>query len=112
MRYYLLTKICIIHFVSNIFVLQKIQYEPYKALEQPFEFIMENGLVKALSVSQNLTNQEENLIKGILSSIQFDRSDKNVIGKYNSLLEEERVNAAYNKMEIDVTGNCEVSYFY
>lgn len=95
-----------------IFNLKDVKYEPYPAIEYPFSAQMKNGLVKELFVSKDMRVQEENIIKGMLSAIQYDISNGNLVDKRNTFINDDKTNGVYRKMETDVTGMCNVSFVF
>jgi len=87
-----------------------VQYQSYPAIEHPFEAKIENGLVSELIVSKETGVQEENLLKGLLSTLQFDTSSQRLQKRKESFLDEKNADGVYRKMETDVTGKCGTLY--
>lgn len=71
---------------------------------------MDKGLFVELMVSKGMGVAEQNLLKGLLSALQYDTSSHELVDSRNTFLNKDKTNGVYRKMEMDVTGMCNVSF--
>lgn len=77
-------------------------------MDKGFEVEMSGGIVKEVFVSKDMSMEDENLLKGILGSLQQDTSERNMVNEKQKFYDEGTISGSYKKMEEDVTGRCEV----
>lgn len=86
------------------------EYQSYPALEFPFKVRTEKGLFTELLVSKGMGVAEQNLLKAFFSALQYDTSSHDLVDSSNTFLNHDKTNGVYRKMEMDVTGMCNVSF--
>lgn len=89
-----------------------LQYNQKSSMNRPFEIHLVNGVIRSLSLHRSVANNEVNLMKILLSSLQVNTNAQNLIeGKDNQFAAVENDNiASYTVMEPIATGNCETIY--
>lgn len=85
-------------------------YEGVPGLQRPFEIRTAGGRVLAVRVPADLPLGHENLLKGLVSALQVDLSDKDLIKSAHNYYNERASSGTFRKMETDVTGRCDVLY--
>lgn len=89
---------------------KNLKYETVQNLDQVFEISVEGGRVLSVNVPTTLLLSHENLLKGLLSTLQVDLSTHSSTNNREDYLDREREQGLFKKMETDVTGNCETMY--
>nr|ALR35190.1 vitellogenin [Spodoptera exigua] len=89
---------------------QNLKYEAVENLDQVFEISVEGGRVLSLTLPHTLLLSHENLLKGLISTLQVDLSAHSSTSNREDHLDREREQGLFKKMETDVTGNCETMY--
>lgn len=87
-----------------------LQYTPVKELEQPFEIQIEDGRIVSLSLPASLSLANENLLKGLISTLQVDLTPHRSNNKPSNFFDKETYQGQFTKRETDVTGDCETLY--
>lgn len=88
-----------------------LSYQPMQMSNKPFEVQLKNGAMRSISLPAKTSNDEANMIKGIVSQLQVDTQAQNLIKcKNNQLPEPNTLNGVYKTMEPSVTGKCETMY--
>jgi Lipoprotein amino terminal region len=89
----------------------ELQYQPMKMSNKPFEVQLKNGAMRSISFPERTSNDEANMIKGIVSQLQVDTQAQNLIKcKHNQMPEKNSYNGVFKTMEPSVTGKCETFY--
>nr|BAD91195.1 vitellogenin [Saturnia japonica] len=87
-----------------------LNYQPVQKLDNPFEISFEGGRINTLSLPSSMSLPHENLLKGLISTLQLDLSThRNIQGSQNRY-DQEQKQGLFRKMETDVTGDCETLY--
>ncbi|XP_063977532.1 vitellogenin-like [Diachasmimorpha longicaudata] len=86
--------------------------QPLITSGKPFAIKMENGIIKELIFSKNVSTWEVNLHKSTISQLQIDTQGDNMIPSRSNLppSDDKSSNAMFKTMEDSVGGNCEVLY--
>lgn len=95
---------------NNMAVPTDIKYQAVENLDKPFEILVEGGRVLSLSVPSALSLSHENVLKGLLSTLQVDLSTYHLVHNHQDSYDGERQQGLFKKMETDVTGDCETMY--
>ncbi|PZC74123.1 hypothetical protein B5X24_HaOG208265 [Helicoverpa armigera] len=95
---------------NNMAVPSDLKYETVQNLDKPFEISVEGGRVVALSLPSAFLLSHENLLKGLLSTLQVDLSAYHHVHNHQDSYDKERQQGLFKKMETDVTGDCETLY--
>nr|AXY55008.1 vitellogenin [Maruca vitrata] len=87
-----------------------LKYQPVDKLDQPFEINVDGGRVESLNLPANLPLAQENLLKGLISGLQYDLSTHRHARKEQNGYDQQTQQGMFKKMETDVTGDCETLY--
>ncbi|KAJ2940977.1 hypothetical protein O0L34_g13103 [Tuta absoluta] len=99
------------HEISDWHMLpEDLKYENVKALEMPFEIRVSGGRVLSINLPKTMSIQHENVIKGLLSTLQVDLSTHRVERNPKNFYDQEAYQGQFVKMETDVTGDCDTLY--
>ncbi|VVD06007.1 unnamed protein product [Leptidea sinapis] len=85
-------------------------FQPVANLDKPFEIIVDGGRVSALNFPAALSLANENLLKGLIGSLQIDLSPHRNIHSPRDTYDSAIQQGQFRKMETDVTGDCETLY--
>lgn len=95
---------------NNMAVPSDLKYEAVQNLDMPFEISVEGGRVLGLSLPSTFLLSHENLLKGLISTLQVDLSSYHLVHNHEGSYDKERQQGLFRKMETDVTGDCETMY--
>lgn len=87
-----------------------LKYQPLDKLDQPFEILVDGGRVVSLELPANLPLAHENLLKGLIGSLQVDLSTYRHVRRQENGFDQQTQQGMFKKMETDVTGDCETMY--
>ncbi|XP_047519715.1 vitellogenin-like [Pieris napi] len=85
-------------------------YQPLSNLEKPFEINVNGGRIVSLNLPLGLPLAYENLLKGLIGSLQIDLSTYRNINSPGDNYDNDAKQGLFRKMETDVTGDCETLY--
>ncbi|CAH4036684.1 unnamed protein product [Pieris brassicae] len=85
-------------------------YQPLSKLEKPFEINVNGGRIVSLNLPLGLPLAYENLLKGLIGSLQIDLSTYRNINSPGDNYDNDAKQGLFRKMETDVTGDCETLY--
>ncbi|CAH0562015.1 unnamed protein product [Brassicogethes aeneus] len=89
----------------------QVGYKQLPLTEKYFEIVMEEGVIRDLIVSKEVSNWEANIIRSIVSQFQLDTNAKNLIPSHvNALPEGQQNNAVFKTMEDTINGQSETLY--
>lgn len=89
----------------------ELQYKQLPVSGMPFVIKMQDGVVQDLIVESSVSNVEANMLRSIVSQIQFDTQGKNLINsRINQLPRDGSNSAVFKTMESSVTGKFETLY--
>lgn len=89
---------------------ENLKYQPVQNLDKPFEIFFEGGRISSLNLPSTISLQHENLLKGLISTLQVDLSThRNIHGSQDNY-DQEQQQGLFRKMEADITGDCETLY--
>lgn len=89
---------------------ENLKYEPVKNLDLPFEIVLNGGRVQSMSLPSSISLVHENLLKGLIGSMQVDLSAHRMIHHSQNYYDHKTQQGQFRKMETDVTGDCETLY--
>ncbi|KAJ8707494.1 hypothetical protein PYW08_010746 [Mythimna loreyi] len=95
---------------NNMAIPSDLKYEAVQNLDKPFEISVEGGRVLGLNLPSVFTLSHENLLKGLISTLQVDLSAYHHVRNLPNNFDRERQQGLFKKMEADVTGDCETMY--
>lgn len=87
-----------------------LKYDTVQNLDKPFEISVEGGRVLGLNLPSEFLLSHENLLKGLISTLQVDLSAYHHVHSHQDSYDREREQGFFKKMEADVTGDCETLY--
>lgn len=80
----------------------ELSWQPLQMSSDPFQILLENGVVMGVTVNKKIPNWEANMIKGIVSQFQVKVQERSHSSEENW--------TPFNVMEDTVTGSTETSY--
>lgn len=87
-----------------------LKYQPAQNMDKPFEISVEGGRVVAISLPSSLSVSNENLLKGLISTLQVDLTSYHHVHNPQDSYDKERQQGLFRKIETDVSGDCETLY--
>ncbi|XP_075987385.1 uncharacterized protein LOC142984007 [Anticarsia gemmatalis] len=95
---------------NNMALPSDLQYKSAQNLDKPFEISVEGGRVLSISLPSSISVANENLLKGLISTLQVDLSNYRHVHSPQDNYDKERQQGLFKKIETDVTGDCETLY--
>ncbi|XP_032524894.2 vitellogenin-like [Danaus plexippus] len=89
---------------------EDLKYVPVANLDKPFEIYIEGGRILSVKLPFSVTLMQENLIKGLIGSLQVDLTSHRNVKSSHDTYDTQVQQGLFRKMEIDVTGDCETLY--
>ncbi|XP_045456674.1 vitellogenin-like [Melitaea cinxia] len=87
-----------------------VNYQPVPNLDKPFEISHDGGRILSIDLPTSVSVAQENLLKGLISSLQVDLSTHRNVDNSHDTYDKESQQGLFRKMETDVTGDCETLY--
>ena len=88
-----------------------LQWKQMPISKKQFYVELKNGAIRGLYFDKEVTNDQANILKGIVSQFQVDTQAQNLIKcRRNQLPDHETHTAAYKTMEPSVHGKCKTMY--
>ncbi|CAK1546770.1 unnamed protein product [Leptosia nina] len=89
---------------------EELNFQPVLNLDKPFEISIDGGRIVSLTLPLGLSLANENLLKGLIGSLQIDLSTYRNIHTDHDTYDNDIKQGLFRKMETDVTGDCETLY--
>lgn len=87
-----------------------LKYEPVQKFDGVFEITVDGGRVLSVKVPAYISVANENLLKGLISTLQVDLSAYGHVINFPNSFDKETFQGLFKKTEADVTGDCETLY--
>ncbi|KAK4872055.1 hypothetical protein RN001_016179 [Aquatica leii] len=89
----------------------QLAYKPLQLAQKPFRINMENGVIKSINFFEDLETYKINMLRSVISEIQFDMQGENLIQNFENQLPENNTFAGvFKTMEDTVTGKYATLY--
>ncbi|XP_053619274.1 vitellogenin-like [Plodia interpunctella] len=89
---------------------QDLKYKPVPKLDELFEITVQGGRILSLTLPSAFTVPQENLLKGLIGTLQVDLSTYRVMHNVHDQYDKDTYQGQFSKMETDVTGDCKTLY--
>nr|AAB03336.1 vitellogenin [Lymantria dispar] len=87
-----------------------LKYTNVVNLDQPFEISFDGGRILSLRLPEVLSVANENLLKGLISTLQVDLTNYRLVNRSQDSYDKNSQQGLFSKFETDVTGDCETVY--